>query len=316
EDETLLITNRNTPSPLIGKITINLDEWEQEKTDIFYLIFSAYICGSDKIIIESKHKIDLRLRQEIDKMVRDLIDLEVLEEEENKITIKTLGQTPEDIKNIFQRILNNVLYMLEQLTLSELSSHKKTNNQKQSKEIDLKEYKKGAESIISRFKDVKRFASFIDRGIHMLLRNRNSLRKLDWSINDCLFNLMVTKYCEAIADHCSKVAKHITKISDDAEIDQNIERFSNAAHVVFMEVIKIYQYGNMIEAYKIFTNYSEFKIDIDELQTNDNKSSDTNLILYHLQRIISYSRRVAEIAVHKYISKTVASSRIELLKKP
>ncbi|MBD3229077.1 MAG: hypothetical protein GF329_12890 [Candidatus Lokiarchaeota archaeon] len=314
EDETLLITNRNTPSPLIGKITIDLDEWT-EKTEIFDLIFSCYVCGAAYIIIESKRKIDLQLRQEIDKNVRDLIDLEVLEEDENKIIIKTLGQTPEDIKNIFKRILKNVLYMLEELSLSGISSVKNNDNKKVKNEINLKEFKKSAESIISRFKDVKRFASFIERGIHMLMRNRNNLRKLKWSINDCIFNLMVTKYIESIADHCSKVAQYITKMSENAEIDPIISKFSSAAHEVYKEVISVYQFGNMIEAYKIYNNYSEFRINFADSQNNTN-SNGTNLILYHLQRIISYSRRIAEIAVNKYISKTVASSRIELLKKP
>jgi hypothetical protein len=236
-------------------------------------------------------------------MVRDLIDLEILEEDEYKIVIKTLGQTPEDIKNIFQRMLNNVLYMLD--PFSELETEDKD------KEENFKKLGNSSEIIISRHKDVKRFASFIERGIHMLLRNRNQLRQLKWSVNDCIFNLMVVKYAEAIAGHSSKIAELIPEIEFDSY--KNIKELACGAYNVFKDSIIVYQYGNMMDAYKIFNNHT----DIDELDNLKSElSTASNLMVYHLKRIISYSRRIAELAVHKYISKTVASSRTEALQKP
>ncbi|TFF86983.1 MAG: phosphate uptake regulator PhoU [Promethearchaeota archaeon] len=303
ENNNLLLTNKKNTHPLIGQISINLDEWEEENTDIFYLIFSSYISGADKIIITSEKKIKLQLRQQIDKMVRNLIDLEILEEDEYKIVIRTLGQTPEDIKNIFQRMLNNVLYMLDPFSESDAISN-------ESKE-DIKKLEKSSEIIISRHKDVKRFASFIERGIHMLLRNRNQLRQLKWSVNDCIFNLMVVKYAEAIAGHGSKIAELIPEIELNGY--NNIKELACGAYNIFKDSIIVYQYGNMMEAYKIFNNHT----DIDKLDNLKSElSTASNLMVYHLKRIISYSRRIAELAVHKYISKTVASSRTEALQKP
>ncbi|MHA1251286.1 MAG: hypothetical protein ACTSRP_14955 [Candidatus Helarchaeota archaeon] len=299
EDNTLLLMNKSNVTPLIGKISIDLDEWGDENTDIYFLIFSSYICGADKIIIQSKKKINLHLRQEIDQMVRDLIDLEVLEEDDHHIVIRTLGQTPEDIKNIFQRMLNNVLYMLEQLSqIKDLIQNEKLAD-------NYENIKESIDIIISRYSNVKRFGSFIERGIHLLLRDRNMLRKLEWSVDDCIFNLLVIQYIQSIGGHCSRIAELLLKSS---KIPKIFGLLAEDSYNIYKDSIIVYQYGNMIDAYKIFNNHSEFDVDFQQEETITNGD---HLLMYHY-----YARKIAEIAVHKFISKTVVSSRNELLSKP
>ncbi|MHA1271145.1 MAG: hypothetical protein ACTSPY_15230 [Candidatus Helarchaeota archaeon] len=306
EDNTLLLSNKVNPSKLIGKISIDLDEWEHENTDISYLIFSCYVCGADNIIIKSNRKIKLKLRQEIDHMAKDLIDLEVFEENDNQIILKSLGQNADDVQNIFQRMLNNVLYMLEQISgIDNEFMDEDTQTWVKEKAMEC------AEILKSRYNNVKRFSLFIERGIHMLLRNRDLMRKLKWSVDDSIFNLMVTKYTEAIGGHCSKIAELFTKLDQDYF---HIQKIALDVYEIYKESIIVYQFGNMIEAAKIFSNHN---ITSDKIEASKNTySTEINLMLYHLQRIVSYSRRIAEIAVHKYISKTVASSRKEILAKP
>ncbi|MHA1753670.1 MAG: hypothetical protein ACTSYZ_14995 [Candidatus Helarchaeota archaeon] len=302
EDNTLLLTNKVNIHPLTGKISINLDEFQQDNTDIFHLIFSCYICGADEIIIKSNKKIKLQLRQEIDQTVRDLIDLEVFDEDENSIVIKSIGQTYEDIKSIFKRTINNVLFMLEQLSGTEdilLNSSKNNDNT-----LNTENVEKSAKTIISRYNNVKRFSSFIERGIHILLRDRNLIRKLNWTASDCIFNLIVTKYAESIGGHCSKMATLLTKLDKYPNIIQDMAK---KAYQIYKDSIIVYQYGNMFEAYKIFHNHHNTNLQLDKIQSDF--LTEGNLMLYHLQRVINYSKKIAELAIHKFISKTVASSR-------
>lgn len=243
-----------------------------------YYIVGSYIIGANSILVKSKKKLSASLREEISRYVRLLPGFEIVEEENNLIRAKEIGQLS-DINSIIQTLFSTTLVMLKALVELELDS-------------SIDEIKREIKAVQNRDDDIDRFRYMIDRLSHQILSDPFLGLRLKLHPVSCLHFSQIASQIERIGDHCVEITKiYLTRIDELKVIIENIKEPLNNAIKSFKTLSKTYDKGKYQDALEIIKKLKSLEEEMKET-IHEPEYGQLN---YHISRILSYCSNINEI---------------------
>ncbi len=237
------------------------------------MIVSSYIVGLDQVNLVSTKEISLEVREDIEKAVRNMIGIEVVDETDKSIIIKDISEGT-SIRLIIQRLLNTTGYILNSVVRVLGNGDRKE-----------------AQVIINRDDDVDRYNWLVQRMVHLTLENPSLARQLNILPIEGLHYSHITRYIERIADHAVAVAEQILA---SGVANEELSKLAEKANSLYGSLLNVFFNRNLSKAFEILEQRSSLK---KELRRVESEFPECKVIIIHLERIIDYCSDISETAI-------------------
>lgn len=251
----------------------------------YVMLLSCYIVGLDQVNVVSTKEISLEVREDIERSVRGMIGIEVVDETDKSILIKDISEGT-SIRPIIQRLLNTTGYILNSVV-------RVLGNGDQ----------KEAQVIVNRDDDVDRYNWLVQRMVHLILENPSLARQLNILPIEGLHYSHITRYIERIADHAVAIAEQIlaTGVAND-----ELSKFAERANDLYSSLLNVFFNRNLSKAFEILEQRSSLK---KELRRLESEFSENKVIIIHLERIIDYCSDISETAIDQTLYEMVLKGK-------
>ena len=235
-NDLLLQARPNTEGEKEKEITINIDKKDLRR--IQREIIAAYIQNYKTIILEGE---EIKTKaQNIQRLIENLVALEVLEQDSKKMVAK-------DFLNLNDISLDQILRKMDVITRSMLKDCKEMFNEDNS------------DSIHHRDNDVNKFRFLIFRIVWFGMENPSLiLKKLKLKQRDLLNYWWLAFSVEAIADYIKRISKYMRDIKLGPDQRQEFLRIFQTIDFMYHEIMKAYYTKNQEIAHKILNE--RFKV--------------------------------------------------------
>ncbi|MHA1685426.1 MAG: PhoU domain-containing protein [Candidatus Heimdallarchaeaceae archaeon] len=293
-DGTLLITKKVDEGREERIIEINADTIDKP-TYLFRCLIGAYVTGYKIIKIKSRTVISPFIRKVSRKFTQATIGQEVVEETENKITIK-------DLLNPVEMPFDKSIWRMHLIVKN---MHKDAIRILKNKDKSL------FEDILSRDNDVDRLHWLIARQHNIVSRDLNLARKMDIAAERVINYFLISRIIERIGDHAVKIAKNILNFIDeniDKKIINTIESASNLALEMFDKSIVSFTERDTNSANKNIDSLIKLiplceEINKLALQQKAAMAVSIGYIAESIRRTGEYATDISECAINHLISK-------------
>ena len=242
------------------RISINTET--KELNEIESEIVSAYLANYDIIEIRGRNLQDFNI--EIKNNLKNLIGLELMEQETNRLVARDLINVNEiSVESLIRRIDIVIRSMIKDSTAGLHEDY--------------------YESIFHRDKDVNRLVLLLKRVIKLALEEPYVAEKLKRSNKELLKDWNIVSILESVGDE----VKRISRLYRKADKHKNkIKEINSILGQKYFDLMKAYHKNNIAAARKINLEHKQRMRMIDEAQL------DTNLV-YHLRSLNSHLKNMA-----------------------
>ena len=188
-DGTLLITSRTTAEERHPVKELDVDQIHDPKY-LFRLLIGAYIMGYSNLIVRSSSTIEPPIRDTVMDFIHAVIGPEIVEEDDQSITIKDL-LNPAEMP--FDKTIKR-MYMLVN------SMHENAISALLDRDISL------AEDVIRRDRDVDRLQWLIARQSNMMLEDITLAKKMGITQSSANYYFATSRILERVGDHAVIIA--------------------------------------------------------------------------------------------------------------
>ena len=159
-------------------------------------ILSSYLLGFDKIKVTSKKRLTPEERENVKKIVRRLVGVEIVEESASEIVLQALiAPTGVQIDQTFRRI-----YLLAN------KMHKDSLEAFFDNDIEL------AQNVIDRDDEVDRFYFLVVRSLRAVIQNPSLAARINVTPVECLDYRVLAKSLESLADRAVEIAEKVISL--------------------------------------------------------------------------------------------------------
>ncbi|MHA1147371.1 MAG: PhoU domain-containing protein [Promethearchaeota archaeon] len=261
---------------------------------LFRLLIGAYIIGYSIIIIESSKKIELFVKECVEKFTQIAIGPEIIEESNNQIFIKDL-LNPKEMP--FEKTIKRIYVLAE-------SMHEEAFFALKSRDEAL------AETVIKRDDNIDRLHWLVSRQAHIVIRDMILCQKMGITLAEANHYQQISRLLERIGDHAVKIAKNVILIINRESYEkQLIERISTASKIS-LEILgksmdawlqkNIIMANDNIEAVEELINECE-NITLDLNKIDVDSSIALSYIIESIQRTGEYAGDISEIIINGLI---------------
>ena len=284
-DDSLILKNDTDVFKPDIEVVIPLDELKDDKELLKNYIIAAYIIGANKITVSTeKDTIKPQIREEVSQQIRDLPGFEIIDEHDQIIHSKEIGQIL-DISSIILTLFSTTTVMFRAI-------HDLIGDQPKDEETLKKELK----AIIKRDDDIDRYRHMVDRQIHMILSD-------PYLISVQRLNPISTLHISQIASHIERIADHIVELArlirlNVAELESLKDKLASLIEIGIenFSILSIfYKKGNYLEALEQIKKIHIFEKSVQKKL----KTEEFNFGIYHLGRIFSYCVNISEILINQ-----------------
>ena len=262
-----------------------MDELKDDKELLKNYIIAAYIIGANKITVSTeKDTIKPQIREEVSQQIRDLPGFEIIDEHDQIIHSKEIGQIL-DISSIILTLFSTTTVMFR--AIQDLIGDQPKDEETLKKEL---------KAIIKRDDDIDRYRHMVDRQSHMILSD-------PYLISVQRLNPISTLHISQIASHIERIADHIVELArfirlNVAELESLKDKLASLIEIGienFSILSNIYKKGNYLEALEQFKKIHIFEKSVQKKL----KTEEFNFGIYHLGRIFSYCVNISEILINQ-----------------
>lgn len=282
EDGSLIILS-NKESKRSLEATLDIENCDHHMAHV--MLLSSYIVGLDQMNLTSTKEISLEFREDIEKAVRSMIGIEVVDETDKSISIKDISEGT-SIRPIIRRLLNTTGYILNSVV-----------------RILGNGDQKEAQVIINRDDDVDRYNWLVQRMVHLILENPSLARELNILPIEGLHYSHITRYIERIADHAVAIAEQILA---SGTANEDLSKFSEKANNLYGSLLNVFFNRNLTEAFEILEKRNSLKKELRKLET---EFPENKVIIIHLERIIDYCSDISETAIDQTLYEIILKGK-------
>jgi phosphate uptake regulator len=218
-DGTLLINPKLDENKDVSTNTITVDNYDTET--LFRKFIGAYLAGFDIIEINSSEKISPVIRQEIRRMVQNLIGPEIIDETSNSVKIKDLLDSSD----------LSLIQGLKRMYVITRGMHRDAVIALEQRDKDL------AEDVETRDNEVDKFYWMIAKQYNLVMNDMFFADKMNVKPQEVLGYLLVARSIERIADHAKRLASNAKNVKGKIDIIPKIVNASDAILKEFDEAI-------------------------------------------------------------------------------
>ncbi|MFB0560383.1 MAG: PhoU domain-containing protein [Candidatus Lokiarchaeia archaeon] len=283
EDGSLIVFSNKESSKRKLDGTLDIENCDAHMAHV--MLLSSYIVGLDQMNLVSTKEISLEFREDIEKAVRSMIGIEVVDETDKSILIKDISEGT-SIRPIIRRLLNTTGYILNSVV-------RVLGNGDQ----------KEAQVIVNRDDDVDRYNWLVQRMVHLILENPSLARKLNILPIEGLHYSHITRYIERIADHAVAIAEQILA---SGTANEDLSKFAEKANDLYGSLLNVFFNRNLTEAFEILEKRSSLKKGLRKLEA---EFPEYKVIIIHLERIIDYCSDISETAIDQTLYEIILKGK-------
>ncbi len=221
-DGSLLIVPHQEARPRQRRILIDLPDVPEE-ADLVRRLVGAYLAGADEIRLQSKGRMDPKVRPVVRKVIRDLVGVEILEESTESLTLQDLvGVSEMDLRKTVTRMHRIARIMFDDAIAALVA-----------KDASL------AEDVSDRDDELDRLEWHVSKQMHALLEQPRLAARLQIRPAEALNLLLVARAVERMGDHASKICKNVINVKDLPEtLSQDLEAQASEVRRIWDEAFQ------------------------------------------------------------------------------
>ncbi len=195
-DGSLLVVPHGEPKTKARRIVLDVPDPLQEDVIVRQLV-GAYLAGADEIHLRAKGRMDPKVRQTIRSTIRDLVGVEILDEETGSVTLQDLvGVSEMDLRKTVTRMHRIARIMFDDAITAFME---------QDPEL--------AEDVSGRDDELDRLEWHVSKQMHALLEQPRLAARLQIRPAEALNLYLVARSLERMGDHASKISKNIRDLT-------------------------------------------------------------------------------------------------------
>ncbi len=296
-DGSLLIVPHSEGRPRKRRIAIDLPDSNHE-ADLVRRLVGAYLAGADEILLRSNGRMEPLVRKVVRDTIRDLVGVEVLEEQIDSVTLQDLvGVSEMDLRKTVTRMHRIAMIMFDEAMQSfEHGTH------------DV------AADVISRDDELDRLEWHVSKQMHALLDQPRLAARLDIRPAEALNLFLAARALERMGDHASKICKNLilidsvpeevsTSILAQAQVVRNIwdEAFNALKRDAFEQGSKATDDGKAAGTWR-----GDFGSLVRSMEPE--AVGPLTLIADSVDRVRGYAVDIAEIAMNQHFQNAAVTS--------
>jgi phosphate uptake regulator len=291
-DGTLLVTPKLDKEHTKKTITFRIEDGIKQDF-LFRKLIGAYIAGFNSITIESKPRIQPKIRSTIRRFIQTTIGQEVVEETDTTITVKDL-LNPSEMP--FHRTIKRMHIIIKSMyedTMTAVKQHDR----------------KLAEDVIKRDSEIDRLHWLVARQQRIIQQNVNFVEKMGITVDTATTAYLISRILERIGDHVNRIASYVLlllKDSIDDEIIKKLDYASNQSLILLNKSIGAFTKKEIKEANEtiiLSDKLEEICEEIDKLALRQTAPSAISLgyIVESIRRIGEYAEDISETVINHLI---------------
>ncbi len=233
-DGTLLVTPNTTGEQVQRKKIFTVDAGT-DHTLILRELVGAYISGYTEIMIRSRHRLPVKIIEQVRNFTAMSIGQEIVEETDTEITVKDLlNPTEMPIENTLRRM---------GVIVTKMSGDAITALRIRDRSL--------ASSVIARDGDVDRLQWLVARQVNLIYSDVNLSRRMDIPIATASGYIQIAKIIERIGDHATKIAQNAVELTDfpiENDIFESIQRAERDAMAIFRATMEAFHSNDLEKA--------------------------------------------------------------------
>ncbi len=222
-DGTLLINPKLKNNEETTANTINL-ETQQDTDTLIRKFIGAYLAGYNTIEITSTDKLQPKLRQDIRRMIHNVIGPEIIDETSTYVKVKDLLDSSD----------LSLIQGLKRMYIITRGMHRDAVAALQNNDTSL------AEDVELRDDEVDKFYWMIAKQYNLVMNDMFFAEKMNVRPQEVLGYLLVARSIERIADHAKKIAGNAKNIKNTNDIIPKIVAASDTILKMFDEAINAF----------------------------------------------------------------------------
>jgi phosphate uptake regulator len=196
-DGSLLIVPHGDARPRKRRVEIKINSTTASESLVRQLV-GAYLAGADEIHIAADGRIEAALRKTIRKTIRDIVGVEILEENSDSVTLQDLvGVSEMDLRKTVTR-----MYRIARIMFDDAIEAFQTRD------------KVLAADVTSRDDELDRLEWHVSKQMHALLEQPRLAARLGIRPAEALNFFLVARTLERMGDHASKICKNVHNLND------------------------------------------------------------------------------------------------------
>lgn len=280
-------------------IRVNADHLS--RTDVTRTVRALYAAGFDSVTLTASDGLETGARRAISTVAGSLIGLEVVEETERGVTLRSLLDATD--VSIRQTVI--------QLQLVALSMQREATTALEERDTEL------ATHVIERDDEADRLFGMVDRHFQRALSDLRAVERLGMS-RPTLFRYYTTaRNLERIADHAEKVAHIVTRLEAPpatGHVDAVVP-FARRSHDVVEDAASVLLGGGDVDmAYGALVERDDLTADLEPFDRRLYRSDVPDayllgLVLDSVKRTAEYGGNVAEVAIQHASTESETTGR-------
>lgn len=243
-------------------------------------IIERYLLGYDIIRVHSKESLTPDVREEVRRVTKRLVGLEVLEEDSRKIVLQCLVEP--SLLNP-ERILRRLEMLSMPMQLDAVQSFVSSNG----------EFARG---VIERDEEVDRWYFLLVRLVRAAISDTYLLEKIKVSSVDCLDYRLLASYIENFADYAVTIAENTqASVAIPKEVETLLEKIGSAVNSMYKDAVGSVLSRDLKLASSVAPQFKETKKQLAEAESKVAGSS--RPLVNHLVAVIIALNRMCEISV-------------------
>ncbi|MEM3511775.1 MAG: PhoU domain-containing protein [Candidatus Jordarchaeales archaeon] len=250
------------------------------------LLLAAYITGAEQILLTSPSEISIEFREEIEKIVRNMVGMEIVKETDKTLLVRDISGFLL-VEPILQRMFTVVSQVLKSVVRILRSG-------------DAKE----AAVIVNRDDDVDRYNWLMQRIVHLVLENPSLSRKINIRPVEGFHYSYITRYIERIADHAVAIAHQVL---EKGFVSEEASQLAEKAANMYDTLLEVISGKSITKALTIISQRKKFKEELKKMEAKHQEARET---IHHIERVIDYCSDISEIVIDQMVLELILNGEI------
>ncbi len=294
-DGSLLIVPHSDARPRQRRVEVALKDPVREN-DLVRGLVGAYLAGADIIHLQSRGRMDPKVRDIVRVTIRDLVGVEILEETADSITLQDLvGVSEMDLRKTVTR-MHRIAGLMFDEALQAFSG----------KDLVL------ARAVTARDDELDRLEWHVSKQMHALLEQPRLAARLQIRPAEALNLTLVARSLERVGDHASKICKNLPDEDVPATIIEEVCRQAEMVKRLWEEAfaaLKRDDFDQGSAAVDLGKNAATWKAGFSQLLQDlpGDLAEPLTIIADSVDRVRGYAIDIAEIAMNQTFQRQAQS---------
>ncbi len=294
-DGSLLIVPHSDARPRQRRVEVALKDPAREN-DLVRGLVGAYLAGADIIHLQSRGRMDPKVRDIVRVTIRDLVGVEILEETADSITLQDLvGVSEMDLRKTVTR-MHRIAGLMFDEALQAFSG----------KDLVL------ARAVTARDDELDRLEWHVSKQMHALLEQPRLAARLQIRPAEALNLTLVARSLERVGDHASKICKNLPDEDVPATIIEEVCRQAEMVKRLWEEAfaaLKRDDFDQGSAAVDLGKNAATWKAGFSQLLQDlpGDLAEPLTIIADSVDRVRGYAIDIAEIAMNQTFQRQAQS---------